>query len=100
MKKTVATITIIAASLCGAATKYGPHNPMATDCATILITDCKYDTRGIDVEFETSLPPPYVVGVFDISVMQFRGRFNPLHSIVTTNKLARLDGDFCSYCSP
>lgn len=92
----VSTLLFLASASC-AAVKYGPHYPRISDVATILITDCKYDVAGIDVEFETGLPSPYVVAVFDISVAQFRYRYRPLHSVMTNDKLARLEGDFCSY---
>lgn len=97
MRTIIVSAVISLSSALYAARAHSPHDPASAEVVTILITDCKYDVCGIDVEFETGLPPPYVVGVFDISASQFCYRTRPLHSVVTSDKVVHIDGDFCSH---
>lgn len=97
MKRLVIIAPIFSALICCAGLDYGPHSPRPTDFASMIITKCDYDLCGIDVEFETGLPPPYVVAVFDISVSQFKQRTCPYSSVLTWQKNVRIEGDFCSY---
>lgn len=59
-----------------------------------FITRCCYDATGVEVEFETGLPPPYVVAVFPGIELGFPNRIYPLHAELVDTKHVRFNGNF------
>lgn len=64
--------------------------------AGFFITRCAYDATGVEVEFETGLPPPYVVAVFHAVEFGYGCdcRFFPLHAELVYTNHVRFNGDF------
>lgn len=66
----------------------------------IDITKTTYDVFGVDVEFETDLPPPYVVAVFTARHAQFMAdpselsRTRPVRYRIVNGRRGSIAGDF------
>lgn len=65
--------------------------------AGFFITRCACDATGVEVEFETGLPPPYVVAVFPGISLGFPFRRAPITAKIVDKNYARFNGDFLKY---
>ena len=65
----------------------------------LWITRCRFDTTGVEVEWEASATnePPYVVAVYPLSAAQFDRRDRPLAHVVTDRRWARIEGDYLTH---
>lgn len=64
----------------------------------IAITNCTFDTYGVAVRFETDLPPPYLVGVYECWEDGLARNF-PIAEVRTFSKSAFVPGDFTDVTS-
>ena len=67
---------------------------LPTDGLGIRITNCVYDVLGVDIDFVTTNPPPYVAAVFVASEAGFNSRICPIRMKVVETKHACFAGDF------
>lgn len=67
---------------------------LPTDGLGIRITNCVYDVLGVDIDFATTNPPPYVAAVFVASEAGFNSRICPIRMKVIDTKHACFAGDF------
>lgn len=68
-----------------------------TDGLGIRITNVVFDAVGVDVDFVTTNPPPYVAAVFRAEDAGFSSRIRPVRARLVSEKHACLAGDFARY---
>lgn len=67
----------------------------AEDPLGIRITRCDYDIYGVDIDFVTDIPPPYIVGVFCAEEACFvTSRCYPIKYKIVNSTSATLGGEF------
>lgn len=91
MKNAIISATLSAVLFFVASAEHLP-----TDGLGIRITNCVYDVLGVDIDFVTTNPPPYVAAVFVASEAGFNSRIRPIRMKVVETKHACIAGDFTS----
>ena len=92
MKRKLTIIAAAAIAICSPASA----EELNIDGLGIRITNCVYDVLGVDVDFVTTNPPPYVAAVFVADEFSFNSRIMPVRTKVINGKHACIAGDFTS----
>ena len=83
-----------AISVLAAVLAFSASAGIPTDGLGYRITRCQYDIFGVNVSFETTNPPPYVVGIFLAEEVGFGTRIFPLRVKLVHDRVAYLSGSF------
>lgn len=92
MRRKLAIIATSAIAICAPASA----TDLPLDGLGIRVTNCVYDVLGVDVDFVTTNPPPYVAAVFVADEFSFNSRKMPIRAKVVNGKHACIAGDFTS----